>query len=67
LAYVEWFTAFTHPDPVNGMYKVTRCRDDDNSILASVVEVKNFRRSCYLLPITPHGGLIPRDWTSSTV
>ncbi|TFK85635.1 hypothetical protein K466DRAFT_601004 [Polyporus arcularius HHB13444] len=49
LAYVEWFTAFTQPDRIHDMYKVTRCRGNNEEILASVVEVKKFRRSCHLI------------------
>lgn len=69
LAYIEWFTAFTNPDPVHGMYRVTRCRGPEpgRARLASVVPVKNIRRSCHLFPVAPRGGIYPRDWTSSTV
>ena len=68
LAYVEWFSPFTHPDPVHGLYKVTRERDQQRSLIASVVEVKNIRRSCHLFPaITRRDGIIPREWSSSTV
>ncbi|RDX49827.1 hypothetical protein OH76DRAFT_1350331 [Lentinus brumalis] len=68
LAYVEWFTPFTQPDPVHGLYKVSRERDRDRSLIASVVEVKNIRRSCHLFPaIARRDGIIPREWTSSTV
>ncbi|CDO68115.1 hypothetical protein BN946_scf185044.g23 [Trametes cinnabarina] len=38
LAYVEWFTAFTQPDPVHGLYKVTRCRGPAGERLADVIE-----------------------------
>ena len=65
LAYVEWFTAFTHPDPVHGLYKVTRCQDRSGARLADVVEVRHIRRSCHLYPVT--SDVIPREWTSSTV
>ncbi|KAI0716908.1 hypothetical protein C8Q76DRAFT_795145 [Earliella scabrosa] len=67
LAYVEWFTAFTQPDPVHGLYKVSRCRDANGALRASVVEVRHFRRSCHLYPIAPGNGFVPRDWSSSTV
>ncbi|TBU58884.1 hypothetical protein BD310DRAFT_850215 [Dichomitus squalens] len=65
LAYIEWFTAFTRPDSVHGMYKVSRCRNDRDELLASVVEVDTIRRSCHLFPTC--SGTISRDWTSSTV
>ncbi|KAI0639898.1 hypothetical protein C8Q77DRAFT_1214290 [Trametes polyzona] len=65
LAYVERFSPLTAPDPVHGLYKVTRQRDAAGARLASVVEVRSIRRSCHLFPIT--GAVIPREWTSSTV
>ncbi|KAI1784380.1 hypothetical protein LXA43DRAFT_976721 [Ganoderma leucocontextum] len=64
LAYVEWYTVFTNPDPVNGMYKVSRCRNDDRDLLADIIEVRTIRRSCHLLPVCC--GSIPRARTSST-
>ncbi|KAI9068635.1 hypothetical protein FKP32DRAFT_1561245 [Trametes sanguinea] len=66
LAYVEWFTAFTQPDPIHGMYKVSRSvRARDGARLASVIEVRNIRRSCHLIP--QFGPVVPRDWLSSNV
>ena len=65
--YVEWFTAFTQPDRVHGLCKVSRCRNAQGELLASVVEVKNLRCSCHLLPNPPCNGYVPREWTSSTV
>ncbi|KAI0353815.1 hypothetical protein OH77DRAFT_1406272 [Trametes cingulata] len=65
LAYVERFTAFTSPDPVHGLYKVSRRRDAAGARLASVVEVRSIRRSCHLLPVS--GAVVPRDWSSSAV
>ncbi|KAI0826679.1 hypothetical protein BC628DRAFT_251427 [Trametes gibbosa] len=64
LAYIERFTPFTAPDPVHGLYKVTRRRDAAGARLATVVEVRSIRRSCHLLPVT--GASVPREWTSST-
>ena len=65
LAYVEWYTAFTLPDRVHGMYRVSRCLDAQGHPLAEVVEVRTIRRSCQLLPV--FGGAVPREWTSSNV
>ncbi|KAI0372511.1 hypothetical protein BV20DRAFT_1034577 [Pilatotrama ljubarskyi] len=66
LAYVEWFTAFTQPDPAHGMYKVSRCiRNRDGARLASVIEVSNIRRSCHLFP--QFSTIAPREWSSSSV
>ncbi|KAH9850541.1 hypothetical protein C2E23DRAFT_869966 [Lenzites betulinus] len=65
LAYVEWFTAFTEPDPVHGMYKISRCRGPAGERLADVIEVRNILRSCHLYPV--FGATVSRNWTSSTV
>ncbi|KAI0356053.1 hypothetical protein OH77DRAFT_1503949 [Trametes cingulata] len=65
LAYVEWFTAFTQPDNVHGLYRVSRCRGPAGERLASVIEVSKLRRSCHLFP--DFGVCAPRNWTSSTV
>lgn len=70
LAYVEWYTPFTQPDPVHGLYRVSRerARDEQRSLIASVVEVKNIRRSCHLFPaVSQRDGVIPREWTNSSV
>ena len=67
LAYVEWYTAFTQPDPVHGLYRVSWSRDTHRALRASIVEVRHFRRSCHLLPIAPSSGMVPREWTSSSV
>ncbi|TFK86346.1 hypothetical protein K466DRAFT_576448 [Polyporus arcularius HHB13444] len=65
LAYIEWYTAFTQPDPVHQMYRVSRSRDVNGRLRASVVEVRHIRRSCHLYPVS--GAVIDRSWTSSTV
>ncbi|RPD60944.1 hypothetical protein L226DRAFT_545471 [Lentinus tigrinus ALCF2SS1-7] len=65
LAYIEWYTAFTQPDPVHGMYRISRSRDRNRSLRASVVEVRHIRRGCHLYPVS--GAVIDRSWTSSTV
>ncbi|KAI0632643.1 hypothetical protein C8Q77DRAFT_1218165 [Trametes polyzona] len=67
LAYIERFTPFAGPDRTHGMYSVT-CRRDGSSgaRLATVVEIRNIRRSCHLFPVVL-GGAIPRAWTSSNV
>ncbi|KAI0924852.1 hypothetical protein AcW2_005609 [Taiwanofungus camphoratus] len=64
LAYIEWFTAFTAPDPNHGLYKIRRCIRD-GARLASIIEVRNIRRSCHLYP--EFGPVTPREWTSSNV
>ncbi|TFK79321.1 hypothetical protein K466DRAFT_505729 [Polyporus arcularius HHB13444] len=65
LAYVEWFTAFTQPDPVHGLYRVSRCRGDNGERLASVIDIRDIQRSCHLYPVFPP--VVPRHWTHSNV
>ncbi|KAJ6605728.1 hypothetical protein B0H10DRAFT_2311298 [Mycena sp. CBHHK59/15] len=64
LAYVEWFTPFTQPEPDHLMYKVTRHLEDGDR-LASIIPVTNIRRSVHLLP--KFGPVAPPEWKSSTV
>ncbi|KIK78447.1 hypothetical protein PAXRUDRAFT_325404 [Paxillus rubicundulus Ve08.2h10] len=64
LAYVEWFTPFATPELHHGMYKISRCFEHGER-LASIIPVKNIRRSVHLIP--KFGRLVSREWTSSTV
>lgn len=64
LAYVEWFSAFTEPEPDSGLYKIKRVvRGGDR--LASVIPLRNIRRSIYLFPM--FGPIASREWTSGSV
>jgi len=64
LAYVEWFTAFSAPDPDHGLFKIKRVvRDGDR--LASIIPLLSIRRSVYLFPM--FGPVAPREWTSGNV
>ncbi|KAJ7643458.1 hypothetical protein DFH06DRAFT_999028 [Mycena polygramma] len=64
LAYVEWFSPFTEPEPNHLMYKVHRsCKDGDR--IASVISLANIRRSVHLLP--KFGPVAPPEWKSSNV
>ncbi|CDO77553.1 hypothetical protein BN946_scf184912.g52 [Trametes cinnabarina] len=65
LAYVDWFSTFTAPNPVHGLYKVSRPRGRSGEKLPSVIPVNQIRRSCHLYP--DFGPVAPRDWSSSTV
>lgn len=47
LAYIEWFSPFMRPDPYHGLYKVARSLEGEQR-LASVVDIKDVRRSCQL-------------------
>ncbi|KAI1784619.1 hypothetical protein LXA43DRAFT_976614 [Ganoderma leucocontextum] len=64
LAYIEWFTVFTHPDRDHNMYKVFRCRNNQHDVLADVIEIRHIRRSCHLLPVCD--SIVSRERTSST-
>ncbi|KAI1782635.1 hypothetical protein LXA43DRAFT_977455 [Ganoderma leucocontextum] len=65
LAYVEWFTKFTTPDPDHGMYKISRALTRDKERHASIIPIDSLERSCHLFP--DFGPAAPRNWTSSTV
>ena len=36
LAYVEWYTAFTQPDPIHRLYKISRCLNAEGQPLESL-------------------------------
>ncbi|KAJ7125736.1 hypothetical protein C8R46DRAFT_927583 [Mycena filopes] len=64
LAYVEWFSPFTDPEPDHLMYNVKRSMKDGER-LASIIPVGNIRRSVHLLP--RFGPVAPENWKSSNV
>ena len=64
LAYVEWFSTFSVPDPDHGMLKINRMLDDRDRI-ASIVPVSSIRRSVHLFP--KFGSKVPEHWTSANV
>ncbi|KAF7340672.1 hypothetical protein MSAN_02095200 [Mycena sanguinolenta] len=64
LAYVEWFSPFTEPEPDHLMYKVSRSLKDGDR-LSSIIPVANIRRSVHLLP--KFGPVAPAEWKSSNV
>ncbi|KAJ7756682.1 hypothetical protein B0H16DRAFT_1662562 [Mycena metata] len=64
LAYVEWFSPFTQPEPHHLMYKVNRSLKGGERI-ASIIPLANMRRSVHLLP--KFGPVAPPEWTSSNV
>jgi hypothetical protein len=65
LAYVEWFTPIpATPDPVNGMYKVSRLFRD-GARHASIIPVKAILCSVHLFPRLTNP--TPMQWVSSSV
>ncbi|KAJ7312551.1 hypothetical protein DFH08DRAFT_791323 [Mycena albidolilacea] len=64
LAYVEWFSPFTEPEPDHLMYKVNRSLKDGDR-LSSIIPVANIRRSVHLLP--KFGPVAPAEWKSTNV
>ncbi|KAH9941883.1 uncharacterized protein BXZ73DRAFT_41443 [Epithele typhae] len=65
LAYVEWFSCSSAPDPDHGLFKVVRSRDPHGARIASVIPVEQIERSCQLFP--DFGHTVNREWTSNNV
>ncbi|KAI0070092.1 hypothetical protein K474DRAFT_1744707 [Panus rudis PR-1116 ss-1] len=64
LVYVEWFTAFTNPDPNHGMYRVSPLIRNGSRV-ASIIPLSNIRRSAHLFPV--FGAVADRSWTADNV
>lgn len=64
LAYVEWFSPFTEPNPDHLMYKINRSVKHGER-LVDIIPLANIRRSVHLLP--KFGPLASPEWKSSTV
>ncbi|THU96048.1 hypothetical protein K435DRAFT_665236 [Dendrothele bispora CBS 962.96] len=66
LAYIEWFTKFTHlPDSSSGMYRLKRQLNRDGTPSSSVIPVSMIKCSVHLFP--RWGGPVPPDWTCENV
>ncbi|KAH8084372.1 hypothetical protein BXZ70DRAFT_900453 [Cristinia sonorae] len=65
LAYVEWFTKFTTPHSVHGMYTIKRSLNERGERLASIISLRSVRRSTYLFPV--FGPTVPPGWTSGNI
>ena len=64
LAYVEWFSNFTTPDPHHEMYKINRSLEDGQRV-ASVVPISTIKRSVHFFP--RFGSAVPDSWTVDNV
>ncbi len=64
LAYVEWFTLFTTPEPITGMYTVSRSTQMGH-VYAEIIKVDCIVHNCHL---KPHFGRV-KDlaWTMENV
>ena len=65
LAYVQWFSPLSNPDPNHGLYKVSPKKNADGSFVCSIIPVANIRRSVHLFP--RFGQFAPNEWTSTNV
>ena len=66
LAYIQWFSAFPAiPDRNHLLYKIKAMKDADGTHIASVIPLKNVRRSAHLFP--KFSVFAHQDWASSTV
>lgn len=64
LAYIEWFTPFRTPDPLTGMYIISRS-SRSHHVYAEIIEVDRLVRNCHLIPKC--GKQINPDWTFESV
>ena len=64
LAYIEWFTPLREPEPVIGMYKVSRSTRNRHRN-ASVVSVGDIMEDCHLSVFCR--GEIDHTWTTDNV
>ncbi|KAJ8468795.1 hypothetical protein ONZ45_g17114 [Pleurotus djamor] len=66
LAFVDWFSPFTHvPERNHGLYKVRPIKDAEGSSVSEVIPIANIRRSVHLFP--RFGPFAPPEWTSNNV
>jgi hypothetical protein len=64
LAYIEWFTPLRDPEPVIGMYKISRSTRNHRRY-AAVVSVGDIMEDCYLSAFCR--GEIDHAWTTDNV
>jgi hypothetical protein len=65
LAYVEWFSPFTHsPEPLHGLHKVSRALPSELR-KSAIVEVSRIHQSIHLFPC--FGGSWRSNWNPDNV
>ncbi|KAJ3830967.1 hypothetical protein F5878DRAFT_550017, partial [Lentinula raphanica] len=65
LAFVEWFTKFTRPEPISGLYCVKPQYNRDRTRAVSVVPTEAIQQSVYLFP--KWGGSVSSEWTHESI
>ncbi|KAJ3818442.1 hypothetical protein F5880DRAFT_1491390 [Lentinula raphanica] len=65
LAFVEWFTKFTRPEPISGLYCVKPQYNRDRTRAVSVVPTEMIQQSVYLFP--KWGGSVSSEWTHESI
>ena len=64
LAYIEWFSKFSMPDPDHNMHKINRSLEGGGRV-ASIVPISTIRHSVHLFP--RFGQAVPDGWTADNV
>ncbi|KAJ7447660.1 hypothetical protein FB451DRAFT_1535820, partial [Mycena latifolia] len=64
LAYVEWYTPFSTPDPVTGLFTLKRSTRN-NHVYGEIIGVDRIVRNCHLLP--KFGRKKDSSWTTENV
>ncbi|KAJ6490457.1 hypothetical protein DFH09DRAFT_1252659 [Mycena vulgaris] len=64
LAYVEWYTPFSTPDPVSGLFTVKRSTQN-NHVYGEIIGIDRIVRNCHLLP--KFGRKKDSTWTTENV
>ena len=64
LAYIEWFTPLRDPEPIIGVYRISRSTRNHRRN-AAVVSVGDIMEDCHLSVVSR--GEIDRTWTTDNV
>ena len=65
LAYVQWYSPLSNPDPNHCLYKVTPIKNHDGTNICSIIPLANICQSVHLLP--SFGCFAPQEWTSANM